>query len=124
MTQTRGATRRPPEPRSTLEARDPPRVRRDPGHLHLWRLVHHPQHRDERHDPRRGLLRVPPVLHGQAEDPRHRRPRGPLRGPLRQGRRVREEVATRKRRFPVAHPRATGHRRFVVPPTSFQTPSS
>ena len=36
------------------------------------------------HDPRRGLLRVPPVLHGQAEDPRHRRPRRPLREALRQ----------------------------------------
>ena len=27
---------------------------------------------------------VPPVLHGQAEDPRHRRPRRPVRGSLRQ----------------------------------------
>ena len=36
------ATRRPPEPRRHLEARHPPRVRRDPGQLHLWRVVHHP----------------------------------------------------------------------------------
>ena len=35
-------------------------------------------------DPRRRVLAVPPVLHRQAEDPRHRRPRRPLRGPLRQ----------------------------------------
>ena len=34
--------------------------------------------------PRRRVLAVPPVLHRQAEDPRHRRPRRPLRGPLRQ----------------------------------------
>ena len=34
--------------------------------------------------PRRRLLAVPPLLHRQAEDPRHRRPRGPVRGPLRQ----------------------------------------
>ena len=33
---------------------------------------------------RRRLQRLPPVLHGQAEDPRHRWPRGPLRGALRQ----------------------------------------
>ena len=79
------ATRRPPETRRHLEARHPPRVRRDPGQLHLWRVVHHPQHDHERQHPCRGLLRVPPVLHGQAEDPRHRWPRGPLRGPLRQG---------------------------------------
>ena len=26
----------------SLEARHPPRVRRDPGQLHLWRVVHHP----------------------------------------------------------------------------------
>ena len=39
---------------------------------------------DLRQDPRRRLLAVPPVLHRQAEDPRHRRPRRPLRGPLRQ----------------------------------------
>ena len=35
-------------------------------------------------DPRRRVQRLPPVLHGQAEDPRHRWPRGPLRGALRQ----------------------------------------
>ena len=79
------ATRRPPETRRHLEARHPPRVRRDAGQLHLWRVVHHPEHDRQRHHPRRGLLRVPPVLHGQAEDPRHRWPCGPLRGPLRQG---------------------------------------
>ncbi len=46
-----------------------------------------------RHHPRRRLLAVPPVLHRQAEDPRHRRPRRPLRGPLRQEG-CRQEVQT------------------------------
>ena len=52
--------------------------------LRLRQHVHHPQHREERPDPRRGLLAVPPVLHRQAEDPRQRRPRRPLREALRQ----------------------------------------
>ena len=34
--------------------------------------------------PRRRVLQLPPLLHRQAEDPRHRRPSGPVRGPLRQ----------------------------------------
>src|SRR5690606_39935904 len=37
---------------------------------------------------RRGLLQLPPVLHGQAEDSGHRRPGGPVRGPLRQAQEV------------------------------------
>ncbi len=53
------------------------------GHLHLRQQVHHAQHRDQRHHPRRRLLAVPPLLHRQAEDPRHRRSRGPLREALR-----------------------------------------
>ena len=61
-----------------------PDVRRDPGHLHLWQHVHDAEHRHHRLHPRRRVLAVPPVLHRQAEDPRHRRPRRPLRGPLRQ----------------------------------------
>ena len=66
----------------------------DPGDLHLWQHVHDPQHREERRHPRRRLLAVPPVLHGQAEDPRHRWPRRPVRGPLRQeGRQVGLPVA-------------------------------
>ena len=32
------------------------------------------------------VLGLPPVLHGQAEDPRHRRPRRQVRGSLRQAR--------------------------------------
>ena len=40
--QSARATRCPPETRRHLEARHPPRVRRDPGQLHLWRVVHHP----------------------------------------------------------------------------------
>ena len=36
----RGSTQRPT--RGLHEARHPPRVRRDPGQLHLWQHVHHP----------------------------------------------------------------------------------
>ena len=46
--------------------------------------LHHPQHQGERPHRGRGLLAVPPVLHRQAEDPRQRRPRRPLREALRQ----------------------------------------
>ena len=34
--------------RGNHEEGHPPRIRRDPGHLHLRRDVHHPQHRDLR----------------------------------------------------------------------------
>ena len=74
----------PATARGHHEEGHPPGLRRDRGHLHLWREVHHAQHCDVRHHPRRRVLAVPPVLHRQAEDPRHRRPRRPLRGPLRQ----------------------------------------
>ena len=47
---------------------------------------------------------LPPVLHRQAEDPRHRRPRRPLRGALRQG--------GRRRRTP---PRPSSYARAPVP---------
>ena len=63
----------------------PPQLHRHRGALHLWQHVHHPQHRLGRQHPRRRVLGVPPVLHGQAEDPRHRWPRGPVPGSLRQG---------------------------------------
>src|SRR5690606_34966795 len=38
--------------------------------------------RRERRDPRGRVLQLPPVLHGQAEDPRHRRPGRALRAAL------------------------------------------
>ena len=65
---------------------------------------------DQRLHPRRRVLAVPPVLHRQAEDPRHRRPRRPLRGPLRQeGRRPRSSSTSG------AGPRSrAGDRRRVV----------
>ena len=58
--------------------------------------VHDAQHQEERTHRRRGLLAVPPLLHRQAEDPRQRRPRGPLREALRQaqGSRRREGCTT------------------------------
>ena len=43
------------------------------GHLYLWQHLHDPEHRAQRRDPRRCVLQLPPVLHGQAEDSRHRR---------------------------------------------------
>ena len=56
--------------------------------------LHHPEHGEERRHPRRRLLQLPPVLHRQAEDPRHRRPRRPVRAPVRQaGRRLELQVA-------------------------------
>ena len=39
-----------------MKKRHPPGVRRDPGHLHLRQHVHHPEHRDVRHHPRRRVL--------------------------------------------------------------------
>ena len=69
----------------------------DRGHLHLWQHLRHALDRDLRQDPRRRLQRLPPVLHGQAEDPRHRRPRGPVPGALRQEGR---QLATSQRRCP------------------------
>ena len=56
-----------------------------PRPLHLRQRVHHALH--ERRDPRRDLLELPPVLHGQAEAGRHRRPRRALQAPRRQARR-------------------------------------
>ena len=61
-----------------------PDVRRDPGDLHLRQHVHHAEHRRQRRASTPTCARLPPVLHRQAEDPRHRRPRRPVRGPLRQ----------------------------------------
>ena len=54
------------------------------------------------------LLRVPPVLHGQAEDPRHRWPCGPLRGPLRQGCRLPRSSEPPRRPDPGCAPFHTG----------------
>ena len=94
-----------------MKTRHPPGVRRDPGHLHLRQHVHHPQHRHVRHHQRRRVLQLPPLLHRQAEDPRHRRPRGPVRGPLRQEGRCSE----RSSRLPSADPRDRGGRRCALP---------
>ena len=79
----RRATRGDLEPEEIHEERHPPDLRRDHGDLYLWRHVHHAQHRGERRHPRRRLLAVPPLLHRQAEDSRHRWPRGPLREAVR-----------------------------------------
>src|SRR2546430_5819361 len=52
--------------------------------MRLREHVHHAEHRPQRHDSRRGLLELPPVLHRQAEDPRHRWPRREVREEVRQ----------------------------------------
>src|SRR5438552_376956 len=64
------------------EARNPPRVRDRHGPLLVRQHVHHAIH--QAGAPRGALLELPPVLHGQAEAGRHRRPRGALPAPLRE----------------------------------------
>ena len=56
---------------------------------------------------RRALLRVPPLLHGQAEAGRHRWPRRALRAPVREGQDRREEGVDASR-MPGAEPRYMG----------------
>ena len=81
----------------TLEARHPPRVRGDQVTCTCGASF------TTRSTAKNGVIHadvcsaVPPVLHGQAEDPRHRWPRGPVRGALRQEGRL-QEVATSRRR--------------------------
>ena len=53
-------------------------------HLLVWQRVHDPL--DEGRAPRRGVLRMPSVLHGQAEAHGLRRPGGALPAPPREGR--------------------------------------
>ena len=65
------------------EAGHPSRVR--PGDGHLLVRQHVPDAVDEARAPRRDLLRLPPVLHRQAEARRHRRPRRALPAPAREG---------------------------------------
>src|SRR5262249_25331025 len=83
---TRGAT---PPPRRRLlswpgdEGRHPPRIRARDGPLRL--REHVPDPLDETGAARRDLLELPPVLHGQAEARRHRRPGGALPAPPRAG---------------------------------------
>ena len=86
------------------EERHPPAVRHHRSGVRLWQHLHHPQHGDVGHDPRRGLLQLPPVLHGQAEDPGHRRPGGPVRGALRQA----QPRATRTSTAPADRQRSAG----------------
>src|SRR6478672_1000049 len=75
--------------------------------MHLWQHVHHAEHGHQRHHPRGRVLAVPPVLHRQAEDPRHRRSRRPVREALRRRAAGREEeVASPQRRPP--HPSMGG----------------
>ena len=65
------------------EDRHSPPVQRHHGDVWLREHFHHSEHRAQRHHSRRGLLGLPPVLHRQAEDPRHRWPRRSLREALR-----------------------------------------
>ncbi len=79
--------------------------------LHLRQRVHHP--RDPRRAARRGVLELPPVLHGPAEADGHRRTRRALPAPRRQGppalsaSSVRQ-VARCPRVWPPAHRRPSG----------------
>src|SRR6266508_3160072 len=60
---------------------NPSRVRPVRGALHLRQHVPHPL--DQAVDARRAVQRVPPLLHGQAEAGRHRRPHRQVRAPVR-----------------------------------------
>ena len=77
-------------------------------------------------DPRRRLLAVPPVLHGQAEDPRHRRPRRPVRGALRQEGRRQVAFPTAPVRPLAGGParRVCARRRRPMPARPTETPCS
>ena len=85
------------------EDRDPPRVRTLPRALLVRQRVLHPL--DEAGDARRDLLRLPPVLHRQAEAGRHRRPRRALPAPRRQARRRPARADPGDARPPSAPPR-------------------
>jgi signal transduction histidine kinase len=88
-------------PRSgTSEERHPPGVPGDRGDVHLRRTVHHAQHGEGRSHPRRRLQPVPPLLHRQAEDPGHRRPRGPVPAALREE--AGQQLASPRRRCATA----------------------
>ena len=67
------------------EGGHPSRVRRRARHLLVRQRVHDAL--DEGRAPRRGVLRLPPVLHGQAEADGLGRPRRALPAPAREGRR-------------------------------------
>ena len=73
---SRGSGCRPghgcPATLSSYEDRNSPQLRRGSRALHVRQRVHHPL--DPVRDPRRDLLRVPPVLHGSPEAGRHRWP--------------------------------------------------
>src|SRR6185503_1044188 len=66
------------------EARDPSRIRARDGALRLRERV--PDALDEARAARRGVLELPPVLHGQAEADGLRRPGRALPAPAREGR--------------------------------------
>ncbi len=93
-----------------------PDVRRDHGHLHLRQHLHHAQHRQGRRHPRRRVLGLPPVLHGQAEDPRHRRPRRQVRAAVRQE--AASRTASSRRRSGDGAVRRSRSRSAARPPSS------
>ena len=69
---TRGTKR---SRRNSMKKGIHPRIRGHRRDLHVRQHVPHPFHDHLRRDARGRVLGLPPVLHGQAEDPRHRRPR-------------------------------------------------
>src|ERR671916_668818 len=99
------------------EARHPPRLPHHHGDLWLREHLHHPQHGARRSADRRDLLRLPPLLHGQAADPGHRRPRGPLREAVRQAQRQRRPVVPPTAPVPPRVGRAPSSCPAPVPPS-------
>src|SRR5450631_657158 len=72
--------------RQTIEAFDEnwhsSELQRNPGHVQLWQYVRDPLD-GQQAAACRSLRGVPPVLYGQAEDRRHRRPRREVPAALR-----------------------------------------
>ena len=101
-----------------------PRLPRHHGDLWLREHVHHAEHRTQRHDPRRGLLELPPVLHRQAEDPRHRRPGRQVREAVRQEplNQARRQEVTQSLPGPALQAQPTATARLGIVPSRVRQP--
>ena len=91
----------------TMKAEDPPQLRAGARALHVRQRVHDARH--ARRAARRGLLQLPPVLHGPAEADGHGRPRRALPAPRRQGPPARPSPVSQVAAWPSAWP-PTGRR--------------
>src|SRR5690606_30902083 len=101
------------ERNDTDEARHPPAVCGDAGHVLVWQHLCDADHPDQLRAPHRGLQRLPPLLHRQPAGARRRRSGGEVRAEVRPGpaaRRQHEEEG-------VAHPGTGGRprRRAAAP---------